>query len=1275
MENPDQLKEWLFQQRDSYRSFFAAQLMPYNPRISCLIENPAITYEGAGPLEHAYIGKFHCRKSSSIQLRFQVDRVLKYLRVPAPGDDGVFIINGTPCAASIQRLVWSTKPLCDEYRRIDQVLLDGWSRRRNEKGAKSDSKELFSHRELTATEPADKAFARLCGYLLRSLVPTLDARRQPDGLLHVFEGNNKWGVLAEQTQVKTFAVTHEQESKRVCVTTPYRWVELSSMLGDRARQPAEGLDVFHTPEGDKVGLTRHLTRGTFIGDDRNLKPGADPCAPGFLASCVPFAQHNDGRRILMACGMMTKAVPVTHAAPSSCPTDFDRLVRKIPGLTEDLGVSLRVGFLFWEGLNYEDAVVVSRSAAEKLSARVERIISIPVPCYCSVKGAPRVGKVSKDDPLVKLTYSPLRLGLRIPVGLPDALRSKDGFFPEEVEFNDPALRSPCSGIIERVEVVDLLNDDCPGVTRYSHRLDFKICVDRPLQIGDKLCNLHGNKGVVSAILPEDEMPQVDGKPLEILFNPIGIINRGNYGQILEALASQKGECMVSPDVCEGLTERVRAITQADGTSPLCSSVTYQRGGVAYKVNAITGCNYILRLPHYAGDSMKVCADTAYSNITGQPPQGIGQSYGEMEIAALQAHGAHAILQEICCDRSRQDKISPSPSLQDWMHALGFGVVRQDDRAAVTFMNLSGKPKKHSDLFAKDLKTEGDAECNVDDRDKTLISLSVLRRRLSSTPFFNDHGPIYIDLGKQYPLKLDSDEVEGAQAVFELRYLPVLHPKYRPASLTSGGMDDATKLYAEVLRALWSEESKQGSSDTVDAVGRLARYLLRRHKGKHGIIRRVGLSRRLTFSSRFVIIPGPDLAIDQVSLPWDAVRVLYKKCLLHNGIPQEILDQDQVSIDGASYAVRIDSILQKEWVLLNRPPSLHKYNVMAFRPRVHFNSYALRIPPLVCPPYGADHDGDQMSVLSLFSEEAKEEAVRLSFFRNITSVADGAPLMAPTKDFRLGLWLVCLDSEARAAMNGELREKGLPTFIGASSAGAGEMFSSWIQDNKFSGAGNNVADALLIVTTHALHALRRHVNQSCFGSFETMKSFWAPFCESRSAKKDKFEEEGPRLISGLSPVEMRSKGIESVKVLVEGKLTIGDFGGYRRNLYYRIISQACNGLAFDGDMRQALDAIGSITERATQKALSAKSGVASFGFDNFKKSVEAALGGEDSVADLIKATGLAQADLMRHLDILRRQVVKADQPLPFLQFLAKPFEDIQQEITGQATDPRIAVFLS
>lgn len=1319
MENSEQLNAWILQQRNSFLSFFAKDQDGNKPHISQLIGEGLgkedFKYLGADSPDEAYIGRGRFKKSNSIRLRFarkMADESIDDMcfHVPAPGANGVFIINGTPFIAPIQRLVWSTDPLCDEYRRIDHVLLDGWNRRCNESD-EVNSALWHSHAELAVNEDPLKTFQRLRRYLLKILAPTLNPQRQPDALLHYLDTQNKWGVLAAQTQVKTFTFILEKSSGKKkdkeweSGSSPYRMLCLSSDLGEDARAPQAGLDVFHTPENEKIGLTRHLTRGTTVGDDRELKLGCEFAEPGLLTSCVPFAQHNDGRRILMACGMMSQAIPVTNALPSHCQTPFEQLVRRLPGMTEDLGANLLVGFMFWDGLNYEDAIVVSQSAARKLDAIEYRTVSVPIPCGCTVKKIRDNGPVTTGDKLVELSFSPLRLSLRMPVGLSKEVQEKTGLFPEELGWHDPSLLSPCEGVVETVlQPVELWKEvECPGATQYSHRLDFRIRIDRMLEIGDKLSNLHGNKGVVAAILPDKEMPKVDGKPLEVLFNPIGVINRGNYGQIIEALSSLNGGSKVDSGICQNLDGRVKAITQADGASPLYSLVTYQKDGELFEIKAVTGLNYILRLPHYSYESMNVYAEGVYSSITGQPPQGFGQAYGEMEIAALQAHGAHEILKELCHDRSRQPLLqgnTPQKSLQDWLYALGLKLEQQGPDAVIRPVDLCSKEDYQTDILSPKAKTCDDPECNADDRGKDandkdsktedtspkVLSLATIRRRLSSSAFFNENGPVCLDLNEEVDLR-----AIGIPLVPKMRFLPILHPRYRPTPPIGNGMGDVTKAYYKFLEKFWRSRKVEVPGGIGPALRPLLKLLLKKHKEKHGITRRVGLSRRLAYSSRLVIIPGPDLAIDQASIPWDIAKVLFRDLLEKRKVPAEVLATPQSEFSrfwGESHASVINEVLRDEWVLLNRNPTLHKYNVMAFHPNVHFDCFALRIPPLVCNAYAADNDGDQMSVVVLRDEGSKVEAVQLSFARNVVSVADGLPTIKPTKDFLLGLSLVCRNPTAFSVLNSELNEKGLAEFPVNGSGDAKEAFDDWIRGDKINGPNSiiTVPAALSLVTTHAIRALRRHVNQSCFGSFASMEHFWEPFCISKAAKSKYFTIHGPSLIQGISITDFEPRGEESINVLINGKLAIGDFGSYRRNLYYRIRSQLGAGLAFDGDMREALEAIGSITERATQQALSTKSGPGGFNCNIFKKLVEGAFHGEDNAAKLYRHLELAEPYLTRHLNVLSKQILRRipsaliqDVPVTLLQFLARPFEDVpkdtQKDIRGPVADPRIALFIS
>ena len=1285
-ETPEQLRDWLFQQKAAFERFFASRRESEAPHLSDLIpaDHADLAFRGATVRRSAYLWENHYRPSHVAALQFSAGGVDHEVLIPAPREDGVFVVNGTEYVASFQRLWDSKAGEVAEYRRIDHVLLDGLKRRK-----------AGSAREIRRLSPQEdtvpQALSDLKAYLRRVLNPSPSANDELL-LMPLAADLNRWGVLAHQTQVRTLVVdwadgadsgkTAWKRGER-----PYRRVRDSEMPGIRARQPEDGLDATHTPEGKRIGLTRYLTLGSTIDDNRDLQP-APQDAVGLMAALVPFAQHDDAARVLMASSMMGRAVRPRGAGVSVSRTGFEDLIRQtVPDVAgEFVGVDLRVGFMFWGGLNYEDAVVVSESAADRLYNEVMRVVDVPVPAFCTA--TPRgLGPVAKGDALVDLRYSPVELGMRMPGKHAEAMLKRAGLFPLELELEGLDARCPCAGIIEKVETVELWKEDCPGAVRFSRRVSFTIRIDRPCRLGDKICNRHGNKGVISRIVPDAEMPRANGLPLEVLFNPIGVINRGNYGQVFEAMAGELGG--LSSDIVPDPEARMQRLLGASSGPRLRYSVVMVPGpNGATEVNALVGTNYVLRLPHFASADFNVCRDKVFSSITEQPPKGVGQKYGEMEIAALQAHGAEAILRELCTDRSREPRsgeMRPCPQrpLVEWLRAVGLDlVVGNGPDGEVELRNSGDSRPAGKDLFDNAVKCDADPDCNAREGANERIPQATLFRRLCSEPFFEQCGGVYIDFGET--VRLDLKTAEGKrELLFESQYLSIPHPRYR-LTAPQGGTNKTTQCLMRLVQTLWRRPKRtddKWKEDRRRSCEYLLRNLLGTLRGKNGIVRRVGLSRRLTYSARCVIVPGPLLDVDCVSLPWDAVRVLFDRHLRTGGWSSSIVDvsQDRIpALRHEEYAAKINDMLKSEWILINRAPTLHKYNVLAFRPRVHFDCWAMRIPPAVTTPFAADHDGDHMSIVPLFSEPAKLEASRLSIPSNLMSVADRSPIPTLTKDFQLGLYLCGRTMWSLSSLNDELKAGGFPPLPSADDMC--RAYEQWVLEWPDSAPG--FPAALRTVMKHALQALERCQNQSCLGELQPMADFLVAFRESKSAKTEKLLDgsvagDDACLLAGVKSAAMRLRAIERVKGMASAKLAVGDFGGFQRRLYYRIRGHKSGGLAFEGDMQAALASIQSLTERATQRALSAKRGTGSLVFDEFEWAMEGMVGGKMPPQEIQALLGFSPDCLNRHMQVLADQVLGAKEPVSQLvAFLEAPFDDGMPDQTASSrSDPRIGVFIA
>ncbi|MFQ8797620.1 MAG: DNA-directed RNA polymerase subunit beta [Dysosmobacter sp.] len=346
-----------------------------------------------------------------------------------------------------------------------------------------------------------------------------------------------------------------------------------------------------------------------------------------------------------------------------------------------LGKNALIGFMTWEGYNYEDAVLLN----EKL-VREDVYTSIHIEEYETeardtklgpeeiTRDIPNVG----DDALKDLDdRGIIRIGAEVKTGdilvgkvtpkgeteLTAEERLLRAIFGEKArEVRDTSLRVPhgAYGIVVDVKVFTPENSDelQPGV-RMCVRC--YIAQKRKISVGDKMAGRHGNKGVVSRILPQEDMPFLpDGTPLDIVLNPLGVPSRMNIGQVLEVhlgYAAHALGCKVATPIFDGATyEDIQAELVKAGLDPEGKSVLYDgRTGEPFDNKVTVGYVYFLKLHHLVDDKIHARSTGPYSLVTQQPLGGKaqfgGQRFGEMEVWALEAYGAAYTLQEILTVKS------------------------------------------------------------------------------------------------------------------------------------------------------------------------------------------------------------------------------------------------------------------------------------------------------------------------------------------------------------------------------------------------------------------------------------------------------------------------------------------------------------------------------------------------------------------------------------------------------------------------------------------------
>ncbi|MBQ9685827.1 MAG: DNA-directed RNA polymerase subunit beta [Oscillospiraceae bacterium] len=388
---------------------------------------------------------------------------------------------------------------------------------------------------------------------------------------------------------------------------------------------------------------------------------------------IKFARSNQGtcinQRPIVSAGDRVEKGDVMADGPSTSNGEIS------------LGKNILVGYMNWEGYNYEDAILLN----ERLVME-DVFTSLHVEEYECDSRDTKLGpeEITRDIPGVgddalkyldergiimvgaEVTAGDILVGKVTPKGETDLTaeeRLLRAIFGEKArEVRDTSLKVPHgeSGIIVDVKVFTRENGDemNPGVNQVVR---VYIAQKRKISVGDKMAGRHGNKGVVSRILPREDMPYLpDGTPLDIVLNPLGVPSRMNIGQVLEVhlgYAAQALGWKVATPIFNGANETtIRETLRQAGLREDGKSVMYDgRTGEKFDNDVTVGWVYFLKLHHLVDDKIHARSTGPYSLVTQQPLGGKaqfgGQRFGEMEVWAMEAYGAAYTLQEILTVKS------------------------------------------------------------------------------------------------------------------------------------------------------------------------------------------------------------------------------------------------------------------------------------------------------------------------------------------------------------------------------------------------------------------------------------------------------------------------------------------------------------------------------------------------------------------------------------------------------------------------------------------------
>ncbi len=416
---------------------------------------------------------------------------------------------------------------------------------------------------------------------------------------------------------------------------------------------------------EEAGVVEHVDASRIVvrEDSGNIK----------TYTLTKFKRSNSGtctnQRPIVEKGERIEAHQVIGDGPATCNGEIS------------LGKNALIGFMTWEGYNYEDAVLLNEKLVRNDVYTSVHIEEYEIECRDTKLGPEEITKDIPgvgEDALKDLDENGIiRIGAEVRSGdilvgkvtpkgeteLTAEERLLRAIFGEKArEVRDNSLRVPHgeSGIIIDVKVFTPENCDelSPGVNMLVRCY---IAQKRKISVGDKMAGRHGNKGVVSRILSQEDMPFLeDGTPLDIVLNPLGVPSRMNIGQVLEVhlgMAARKLGWKIMTPVFDGAHEEdIRECFRLAGMDEDGKSVLYDgRTGEPFDNRVTVGIMYYLKLHHLVDDKIHARSVGPYALVTQQPLGGKaqfgGQRFGEMEVWALEAYGAAYTLQEILTVKS------------------------------------------------------------------------------------------------------------------------------------------------------------------------------------------------------------------------------------------------------------------------------------------------------------------------------------------------------------------------------------------------------------------------------------------------------------------------------------------------------------------------------------------------------------------------------------------------------------------------------------------------
>ncbi|MDN5342257.1 MAG: DNA-directed polymerase subunit beta [Oceanotoga sp.] len=669
------------------------------------------------------------------------------------------------------------------------------------------------------------------------------------------------------------------------------------------------LDYLETPESEKIGLTLSLVDSKYLKYDFKklnfINSKKDDSAKNLLSFAsyqVPFILHSDAVRILMGAKNLKQSLKVIKAELPYISTGKE---------LESIGVNALIAYGLFEGFNFEDGIVVSKSFADKMKVFANEIKKYDIYFKDDKLGMNDFEK-SYEEKNNQWKYflnykSKSKIIIDWKVSLGSIVSYGDILFRVE-KYNDQKKKVESvkydgrysAKVIKLPEIIPSYKNKI-DFDDFGPMIDFEIVyeVEKPLEVGDKVMGRHGNKGTISKIVDDEIMPKVFIKDkeytLDMLLSPLGVVSRMNIGQLYEVHSSM---AQIHSDFCEfekcvspfvnGYSYKEKIINSL----VKIGSDSYGRFKVKYKNfnwNLVSGYQYFVRLDHCVRDKIHFVNKAEISRFTNQPYKGKsnngGQKFGEMEFWCLYGYNNTELINLFSNNNSIKNKKNSDDILKLLLKEFGISLELKN--------NISKWSLSNVELLDED-KIDINSYIKVNDKNDFKNKMNKFIKEKNK-----------VDIKK-------------------------------------------SKYYKNLFKKLFFK--------------------------KEGFIRSFILSHRLHNSGRTVITPQPklnmntytgqdiELTIDDVILPIEFGLEMIKNDNeklnvknIKNGLQGDYKKRIEI-------AKKLNEIFNdnKKMVILNRQPSLFRQSMQSFYPKF-WSNYTIGLPIFVCESFNADFDGDTMAV--------------------------------------------------------------------------------------------------------------------------------------------------------------------------------------------------------------------------------------------------------------------------------------------------------------------------